>query len=168
METNIGTIHAPLVILAAGAWSQQLVQPYGVELPVRSKTIQVHFYKRPEGMDHPAFIDDTTDLYARPDARGISLVGYPVDEWDIDPDERRPIMLSHLMREVAPTRLSWFEQAQLAGGRRSFDGYSTDRKGILAFSSDLEGLLFATGWSGGGFKVAPGVGERTADLILKK
>ncbi|ARU63051.1 hypothetical protein CBW65_20285 [Tumebacillus avium] len=171
VETSIGTVHTEHVVLATGAWTPQFAQALGLQLPVRSKTIQVHFYKRPGGAAlHPAFLDDTTDLYARPEAGELSLIGLPVDEWDIDPDVPQGVDLAGAQRtaEVAVKRLDWVDEAKLSGGRRSFDAYTPDMRGIVEPSVDLQGLILATGWSGAGFKLAPAIGQRVAKLIAPR
>lgn len=171
VETSLGTVHTDHVVLATGAWTPQFAQALGLQLPLRSKTIQVHVYKRPPGAAlHPAFLDDTTDLYARPEAGELSLIGLPVDEWDIDPDVPQGVDLAGARRtaEVAAKRLAWIDEATLSGGRRSFDAYTPDMRGILEQSADLQGLILATGWSGAGFKLAPAIGQRVANLIAPR
>ncbi|TCP59423.1 glycine/D-amino acid oxidase-like deaminating enzyme [Tumebacillus sp. BK434] len=171
VETSTGIVHTEHVVLATGAWTPRLAAGLGLQLPVRSKTIQVHFYKRPSGAAlHPAFLDDTTDLYARPEAGGLSLIGLPVDEWDIDPDLLQGVDLAGAERtsKVAAKRLDWIHDATLSGGRRSFDAYTPDLRGILKPSVEIEGLILATGWSGAGFKLAPAIGERVANMIVPR
>jgi sarcosine oxidase subunit beta len=169
VRTTIGIISTPCVVLAAGAWSGKFAASLGLHLPVRSKCIQVHFFKKPSPqISHPTFIDDTTNIYAREEPGCLSLIGYPVEEWDIDPDVSEPANWTDAQRtcEIAAERLPWVKEALLSGGRRSFDAYTPTCRGILRFSSDIRGLMLATGWSGGGFKLAPGVAKRVAKLIL--
>lgn len=169
VRTNRGVIETRNVILAAGAWSARLVQSLGLELPVRSKTIQIHFLKRPdEAEGHPAFLDDTTDVYSRPDQFGTSLVGLPVDEWDIDPDRPVPADDAVRLRQAAAQRLPWSADAMVAGGRRSFDGYTPDGRGVLRAAEGMQGLHYAAGWSGGGYKLAPEIARRVMKEILQK
>jgi glycine/D-amino acid oxidase-like deaminating enzyme len=170
VNTNVGVIHSPLIIMAAGAWSTALLANLDISLPVRSKCIQVFFLDRQKKIEqHPSFIDDTTGLYGRPESQKLSLIGYPIDEWDINPDLIQTIDLKgfETLQEISEKRLSWFQKALLSGGRRSFDGYTPDNRGILKYSSRIDGLLIATGWSGGGFKMAPGIARRVINLILQ-
>jgi len=166
VRTNLGTIFTRQVVVAAGAWSGQLLEPLGVQASVRSKRIQIQFHAWPEGTEHPhpAFLDDITDLYARPEPNGVSLIGYPVEEWDFDPDLPVPVQPSSELARLAPSRFPQFAQAQLIGGRRSFDGYTPERRGLLG-ASEVQGLILATGWSGGGYKLAPAIGRRVAGLL---
>lgn len=169
VKTTAGTISSPCIVLAAGAWSVQIAKSLGLHLPIRSKCVQFHFFKRASPrINHPTFIDDTTNIYAREEPGYLSLIGYPVEEWDIDPDLFNPVnwVEAERTRKAAANRLPWLEDALISGGRRSFDAYTLERRGLLGFSSEISGLLLASGWSGGGFKLAPAVGQRVAKLIL--
>ncbi|KEO82583.1 NAD(P)/FAD-dependent oxidoreductase [Tumebacillus flagellatus] len=169
VRTNRGVIQTSCVVLAAGAWSAELLRPMGIQLPVRSKTIQIHFLMRPEeAVEHPAFLDETTDIYARPDQSGLSLVGLPVDEWDIDPDLSVPADDAVRLRQASAKRLPWSESAWVSGGRRSFDGYTPDGRGLLKPADEVQGLLYAVGWNGGGYKLAPEIARRVVQDIQNR
>jgi glycine/D-amino acid oxidase-like deaminating enzyme len=59
------------------------------------------------------------------------------------------------------------ERAELARGYRAFDCYSPDRRAILGRAPGVDGLYFATAFSGSGFKIAPAVGTCVAELITE-
>lgn len=168
ITSSLGRIACDVVILAAGAWSAPLLQGLGPQLPVRSKAIQIYFFQRPVSASvHPTFLDNTTDLYGRTERGGLSLIGYPVEAWDFDPDEVQPVDWSTApkVQSIAGQRFPWVNQASVVGGRRGFDGYTPNYRGILEVSTDLKGLIIATGWSGGGFKLAPGIAQRIVRMI---
>lgn len=167
VKTSYGTIHCKHVVVAAGAWSGKILDTIGINLPIRSKVIQIHFFDEIGQKDHPIFIDDSTGLYGRPDNLGISLVGYPVDKYDIDPDKKMSINPDDLekMIENSKGRLPRLNKNLFIGGRRSFDAYTSDSRGIIEQFPQAEGLIVATGWSGGGVKLAPGIGKRIAKMI---
>jgi sarcosine oxidase subunit beta len=168
VETNCGTVYAPIVIVAAGAWSKQIVSELHPELSLRPKKIQVCVFDRPHNhLSIPAFIDDQYDLNGRPDVNNSILIGHPCDVWDFDPDFREPVELDHaaLIRKIAFNRFPWAKEATLLGGYHGYDGYTPDKRGLIQTSEKFKGLIFATGWSGGGFKTAPAVSNRVCDLI---
>jgi len=166
---RIGVRHLPAdtVVLAAGAWSSHLAGGLDPPLPLRSKQIQYSFFRSSTGAgDHPAFIDDTTHLYGRPDTAGRSLVGITLDDWDVPLELATPdSTIVGAVRSVGRERIPWIETAAEEGGVRAFDGYAPGGLPHLGPSPEVEGLLFATGWSGGGFKMALGAAERIAEHV---
>src|SRR5216683_2272917 len=88
VETSAGRIEAGSVVVAAGAWSRRLCQEMGLALPARPKAIDTVAVSRPAELRDPhlVYIDNVLGNYFRPEAGGLTLVGVPCQEWDIDPD----------------------------------------------------------------------------------
>jgi len=172
VETSAGRINAGAVVLAAGAWSGRLASDIGVDLPMRPKAIDTVAVSRPAelAVPHMTFIDNVLGNYFRPEAGGLTLVGVPCQEWNIDPDTLGaglPPEASSRGAELLTHRLPAMERATLARGYRAFDGYSDDRHAILGGVDGIEGLYLATAFSGSGFKIAPAVGLCMAELITE-
>ncbi|MGH3979774.1 MAG: NAD(P)/FAD-dependent oxidoreductase [Pseudonocardiaceae bacterium] len=157
---------ADIVVVAAGAWSRDLLTGMGLAVPLRSKRVQYNLFRVPGAPRHPAFIDDTTGVYGRPHEPGTSLIGMALDEWDV---ALRPAAIdpstSAAIHDAAQQRASWLKGATVAGGASGFDAYTPDGHALLGFDDQVEGLFLATGWSGGGFKMALGVGQRVAAAL---
>jgi sarcosine oxidase, subunit beta len=171
VETAAGRIEAGSVVLAAGAWSRRLGEEIGVSLPVRPKAIDTVAVSRPAELREPhmVFIDNVQGNYFRPEAGGLTLVGVPCQEWDIDPDTvggGLPPHAAGLGADLLTHRIPAMERATLSRGYRAFDGYSPDRHAILGRVDGIDGLYVATAFSGSGFKIAPAVGMCMAELIL--
>jgi sarcosine oxidase, subunit beta len=169
VRTRGGATAAPLVVLAAGAWSARLAPP-GERLRLRTKRVQACVVERSPALDgHPAFVDGVTGLYGRPEGPGASLLGLPVDEWDLDPSLPAAVGDGFVERlcEVARRRLPGSEAAAARSRRPGFDAYTADGRGLLGFAPGSPGLLLATGWSGAGFKLAPAIAERAARLAVE-
>jgi glycine/D-amino acid oxidase-like deaminating enzyme len=171
VETSAGRIDAGSVIVAAGAWSRRLCTEFGLDLPARPKAIDTVAVSRPPELakGHMVFIDNVQGNYFRPEGGGLTLVGVPCQEWDIDPDT----LGTGLSPQAADTgaqllmhRIPAMERATLARGYRAFDGYSADRHAILGRVDGIDGLYLATAFSGSGFKIAPAVGLCMAELVL--
>ena len=114
------------------------------------------------------FIDNVQGNYFRPEAGGLTLVGVPCQEWDIDPDTLGtglPPGAAELGAGLLTHRIPAMERATLSRGYRAFDGYSADRHAILGAVDGIDGLYLATAFSGSGFKIAPAVGTCMAELI---
>ena len=60
------------------------------------------------------------------------------------------------------TRVPAYAGAEWLGGFAGAYDYTPDWNPILGWAPGLEGLYFALGWSGHGFKLAPSVGEVAA------
>ena len=170
VETSAGRIDAGRVVVAAGAWSRRLCGEIGLPLPARPKAIDTVAVARPPALQDPhmVFIDNVQGNYFRPEAGGLTLVGVPCQEWDVDPDtlgSGLPPEAAALGAELLTHRIPAMERATLARGYRAFDGYSSDRHAILGRVEGIDGLYLATAFSGSGFKIAPAVGACMAELI---
>jgi glycine/D-amino acid oxidase-like deaminating enzyme len=170
VETSAGRIDAGAVVLAAGAWSRRLADEIGLALPARPKAIDTVAVSRPAELraPHMVFIDNVQGNYFRPEAGGLTLVGVPCQEWDIDPDTLGTGLPEHaagLGAGLLTHRIPAMERATLSRGYRAFDGYSPDRHAILGRVDGIDGLYVATAFSGSGFKIAPAVGTCMAELI---
>src|SRR5918997_1962764 len=76
VETEGGPLEAPVVVLAAGAWSVPLAAGAGLELPIQLVKSQVALFERPYSLaTHLTLIDSVTGFYARPAAEHATLVG---------------------------------------------------------------------------------------------
>jgi sarcosine oxidase, subunit beta len=170
VETSAGRIEAGSVVVAAGAWSRRLCGEIGLDLPARPKAIDTVAVTRPPELrdPHMVFIDNVLGNYFRPEAGGLTLVGVPCQEWDIDPDTMGtglPPQAASVGAQLITHRIPAMERATLSRGYRAFDGYSADRHAILGRIDGIDGLYLATAFSGAGFKISPAVGACMAELI---
>jgi sarcosine oxidase subunit beta len=170
VETSVGRIDAGAVIVAAGAWSSRLCAEIGLDLHARPKAIDTVAVTRPPELDtgHMVFIDNVQGNYFRPESGGLTLVGVPCQEWDIDPDTMQtglPPTAADVGARLITHRIPVMERATLSRGFRAFDGYSSDRHAILGRVDGIDGLYLATAFSGSGFKIAPAVGACMAELM---
>jgi sarcosine oxidase, subunit beta len=173
VRTNLGDVEADTTALAGGAWTAALLRGHGIELPVRSReigTCLVDAGRLPPAPPCLTYIDDTTGGYFRRDDAGALVVGVPVERWDVDPDaELPPLELAQLeqARERLAHRIPLLRDAELLGTRAGFDAYTPDKHPLVGRLPQLDGLYVATGFSGGGFKIAPSVGEAIAAEIVE-
>ena len=172
VETSAGRIDAGSVIVAAGAWSRRLCTEIGLELPARPKAIDTVAVTRPPELStgHMVFIDNVQGNYFRPEGGGLTLVGVPCQEWDIDPDTLGTGLSAEaadMGAQLLMHRIPAMERATLSRGYRAFDGYSADRHAILGRVDGIDGLYLATAFSGSGFKIAPAVGTCMAELVME-
>lgn len=169
VETEEGPLHAPVVVLAAGAWSVPLAAGVGIELPIRPARVQVALFERPYSLPtHLTLIDSTLGFYARPTAEAATLIGVRDHlSWLEDPASWREEPDPDFVEEAADLlgrRLPALRGAPYRSGRAGILDVTPDGRPVLG-PEGPEGLYFAAGWSGSGFKKAPAVGAELARWI---
>lgn len=173
VETADGTVACDAVVLAAGPWTPRLAETVGVDVPIRTSREQIVILDPPAGYTerYPDLTPTTAlsggEWYVRPDFGGGVLVathhtGEAVDpdRYDPTPDEERLLELTDRLAETIP------ELAD-AGIRGQYCGvYSnTPDHDFVIDEAGPEGCYLACGFSGHGFKNAPGVGWLVADMV---
>lgn len=171
VRTAAGNLEAPIVVLAAGAWSVGLASGVGLELPIRPARVQVSLLWRPYSLPtHLTLIDTISDVYARPTADHCTLVGARLAEaeWLGHPDECAEEPDSDFTEQASrriARRLPALHGAPRRSGWAGVIDMTPDGRPILG-PEGPEGLHLATGWSGAGFKKAPAVGAELARWIV--
>lgn len=169
VETSRGVIEAPIVVLAAGAWSVPLAASVGLELPVQVWRHDVAYLRRPEGIGkHPVVIDFARSMYARPEGEHLTLVALE-DGNPLGGSPDAPVdAAAHGFLEKAAARIAerWpaMADAGLHSSHSGQDGITPDFHPIIG-PAGPEGLFLDTGFSGTGFKIAPAVGAALAQLM---
>lgn len=168
--TANGSISAPVVVLAAGAWSGPLAATAGVELEIKAWHHDTGFVARPDptGTILPTVIDDINELYFRPEGAGLALVGMEdgnrIDDKPGDDSRSDPDFVEHMVDRLT-RRLPSFASASYQGAHGGTDGITSDQRAIMGrFGPD--GLVLQTGFSGTGFKISPAVGLAISELII--
>ena len=170
VRTASTTYRAPKVVCAAGAWSGLVGQMAGVDLPVTPSRRMVAFtgpvFDAPRRW--PMTVDFPSTLYFHPEGRGLAI------GWT-DPSEPDGFDISVRLQQ-------WLERAAPALERRApallempirtaWAGLyenTPDHNQIIGSSCEVEGFLYATGFSGHGFLMAPATSEVVRDLVLGK
>ncbi len=170
IQTNLGALYAPCVVMCLGAWSAKAARAAHLPLPeaVHAKAIQLNVFRARAGIGpHPAFIDPGAQLYGRAEGERSLYLGAPVPQWDIDPDAPAEVELAHvaMTQQQGTRRFPWLADATPAGGFRRFDGYTADGRGLVQPAPETPGLFWATGFCGGGFKLAPAIAAKISTFI---
>jgi len=111
----------------------------------------------------------TSDLYFRPDAAGLTLVGYGPGQDGVDPDAYRDTVDDEIKATGATCIAQRLPGMQEAGMRRGYAGCYTmtpDGKMIVDQAPGISGLYIGAGFSGTGFKISPAVGIALTELAL--
>lgn len=174
LETDKGKLPAENVVVAAGPWSPQLVNPTGIELPMEACRHQVCFYKWPAKFKHNAvYADFVESVYMRPESGDLMLVGSidPNEAEDkvSDPDDFNEGVgletITHYSERVAHRFPEMIEGGYTTGYSALYD-ITPDWHSIMDELPSAKGLYCMAGSSGHGFKLGPAVGEMMAKLIV--
>ncbi|MBO9352581.1 FAD-dependent oxidoreductase [Bordetella petrii] len=158
-------IRAATVINASGAWGAVVAGWFGDTLPLQIKypTMLVTEPLTPQigvslGVEGGGF-------YARQVARGNVVMGGGYGT-GLPGDRSRPgrEALAALGR-TAPQVLPALAYASVIRCWSGIEGYFADKNPVIGFSRNTPRLLHAFGFSGGGFQIAPAVGEVLADMV---
>jgi sarcosine oxidase subunit beta len=172
VETTAGSIDAPIVVLAAGAWSSPLLRDTGLALPLTGALTQwIGFERAPEAPMPAMTVGDGVSLsYFRadgPDAERIllglgGLARRPLHDPDAD-EAPIPGDIVKLAHERLAVRLVGGECARPAGGRTGPITLTPDDLPIIDRHPDVQGLYYFAGDCGSSFKTAPAIGRALAE-----
>jgi glycine/D-amino acid oxidase-like deaminating enzyme len=157
-----------VVVLAAGAWTGQLLAASGWPADAyRTKAIQYALHPV-RGWRPSQFVDEPNGLYGLPVDDGALLLGVPTRRWGVDPD--RPGRTLELAGQAARLAEARFPRLRLGPPRRivgAADCYVTGSVLALRPVSGSAGRLYTfTGGSGGAAKTALAASQRAATELV--
>jgi sarcosine oxidase subunit beta len=175
VHTTQGDFQAPIVVLIAGPWTNDIGQWAGIKFAYevsRHKVITLKI-NQPYDLDWPTVKDLTTPtkIYFRPETGGVVLVGTgdhgdPIEDADSLRDDQ--VDMGHVERIMAliAHRMPTFNDAQYTAGWTGPYDITPDWNPIIGAVPGRDGWFVGVGFSGHGFKMAPTVGESLAQTIL--
>lgn len=172
VETSQGVIETNRVLLATGAFSNQLLEPLGIDYGLRPNRVQVAIFRRPAAQTnpiHPVMIDGKHKMWIRPDGPTNTLAGFDYDIVGVDPDfYNESIDWDFLVetRRRLSDRLPFMAEAPMRGGWSGVLTNSPDGHIVLEQTPGYEGLFLAVGDSGTNFKTAPMIGQCLSEWIV--
>lgn len=167
VETPAGAFWAPVLVNAAGAWSDEVAQRAGVAtVGLQPKRRTAFTCETPAGMDTsawPMVIDLQETYYLKPDA-GLLLVS-PANEDPVNPQDVQP---EELDVAIAVDRVETVTTLQIRKIKRSWAGlrsFVADKTPVVGFAPDAPGFFWLAGQGGYGIQTAPAMGELAAALV---
>ena len=168
VETDEGVVGAERVVLATGAWANDLLAPLGAALPIELRRLQVAVLRTRAGGPLPSAVvsDAVTNVVVRPD-RGhrfcaVAYAGEDVLERADDCDHGLTDGYLDAVRAGLEQRYPRLADFELVRGFAGPYDVTPDWNPVIGPCPGVEGLYLATGWSGHGFKLSPAVGEVVA------
>ena len=169
--TAEGRVETPVVVVAAGPWSKEVLGQIGVDVPLVPVRHQVASITRPVDKLplHPTVGDIAQSFSFRPDGSSLTMMGFGDDEevgvetynQGVDMDVRADAMV-RLTR-----RIPAMSDAYYRGGWSGLFTTTPDWHPILDAVPGIDGLYCAVGFSGHGFKLSPMIGVTMAELIVE-
>ncbi len=182
IETSKGMIQCDQVVVAAGAWSNNLTMPLGVSLPMTP--VRSHFWMTAPGSslfsrNQPMTVHADAGAYTRPEMDGL-LLGVqeacsPSFDYRMLPDDIATFPITGDGHEwdaliEAEPRVSRFfpglNDVRFDSYVAGLSAYTPDGHFILGEIDDRPGLYVAAGCCGAGVMASGGIGEALAGLIL--
>ncbi len=173
VQTDKGPISAPLVVVAAGYRSAELVRPLGVDVPLRPERHTISIVER--GGDyrgtHPIVADRPLGIYFRPDGTRDTLIGshiasHAYDDSEVEIHKRPNPAVESALAELFLRRYPSGGTSRMRRGYTGVYDCSPDLQFILGPVRAVPGLHLACGFSGHGFKFSPVIGQLVAERAL--
>lgn len=166
VRTPDGRIRPQRVVNAAGAWSSQIAEMAGVELPNTPVRHQIFVTEALRPVLDPMVVDMSTGLYVSQDGRGEFVAGLgdrrPREEVTTSSDFAFLSRISEQLVDLIPSLGPVRAMRQWAG---CYD-VTPDHVPNLGPHPELENFLQLNGFSGHGFMVSPRATEITAEILL--
>ncbi len=168
--TDGATCPADAVVVAAGAWTAQVLAPLGIRLPLQGgKGYSIDFAPPPalpEPIRHPLYLHD--ERVAITPMEGMLRLAGTMELPGLD-DRIRPERVNALVTRTGEVIRGWPARVDTAGpGVRVWQGprpMTPDGLPAIGFAPGWRNLAVATGHAMMGVTLAPATGEAVADLV---
>lgn len=172
VETTQGTIAAPVVVVVAGAWANQLFAPLGLDLGLQPRRAEIAIFRWPHDRapQHLTYIDRIHQMWVRPIDGNCSLVGLDHSFQGGDPDAYSEAVDQAYIdrcRTYLARRIPAMQHSTMRGNWACMLMQSPDAHPIIGVLPPYTGLFCMTGDSGTSFKTGPAIGKCLAELITE-
>ncbi|GHB75988.1 hypothetical protein GCM10010347_53120 [Streptomyces cirratus] len=167
--TGGATLTAGRVVLAPGPWLaepawRELVAPLGARV---KKIVALHIDVPPQPGDGAIVFQDEDAFLLPFHHRGHWLFSYTCREWDVDPAHIDPAPTAGHLDEARAllTRYAPRLADRCRSGRVFCDAYGPDGHPLVTPLTEDGRTVFAGAAGGSGYRLAPALAARTADLL---
>lgn len=172
VTTTTGELEAPIVVAAAGSWTERLLAPLGYVLHLRFRRGVSVFYEQPQSLvgELPMVLDAQGTYYFRPHPYRMSAAGRIATETQTQGAET----LDEFVTPIETADVNQFVQSVIPAfadvtPKRSHSilyDEPMDGRGVLGKIANLQGLYVAAGFGTSAFSIAPAVGETLAQMVI--
>lgn len=164
--TDRGKIEAPVVVDAAGGWSQDIARMAGIELPVYSERHQIMITEPVEPLFKPMVMSFQHGFYTQQTPHGSIIIGMGEPNEPKGLEMRSSWDFLHKMSNLITWALPPLKNARVVRQWAGVYNMTPDKTPILGPHPDVTGFYMALGYSGHGFMISPMVGILLAESIL--
>lgn len=173
VETDVGTISTPRVIVVAGAWANQLFEPLGIDLGMFPRQSRIAIFRGAPGRPypHPTCIDHINHLWSRPIDGNCTLGGAETGAPAlVDPEDYPEHVTQEYIdftREQMAKRFPSIANSTVRGNWACALMGSPDSRPVIGAIEQVGGLYTMAADNGTSFKTAPAIGKCLSELILE-
>jgi sarcosine oxidase subunit beta len=167
--TTKGKFQAPTVVVAAGAWTGQIGNMVGVDVPVHPlrRHILVTAPLQEVAKNGPMVVEFCNGFWFRREGSGLILgMRDPEEQYGFDTSVDWGFL--PIIAEVASHRLPFLGEIGIRRAQAGLYEDTPDANAIIGTVPGIKGLYLASGFSGHGFMHSPAVGRIVAGLVLEK
>lgn len=168
-----GAIKCRSLVLCPGPWADQALSPLGIHLPLKTFKTGIWYYKLKETNIPRSNLNDLSIpnhfFYSTPELEYPGLIKFGIHEGvEVSPEEREKADLSHLKEKVSDYLQKFFPQIEPEPSIEESCMYTMtpDEDFILDYHPKHKNIVYACGFSGRGFQIAPAVGDMLAAMVL--
>ena len=164
VETSGGALEADVVVVAAGGWVTKLVAPLGIDVPARPTRETVAYFDFDEPRVTTLVEWGDPSIYALPSGPGVLKAGEHQAGATTDPDEE-----GHVDEESVRRLGEWVARRFPAANPRPRYAETciyTNTPGDRFVLERHGDVVIGSACSGHGFKFAPLIGKRLAELAM--
>jgi sarcosine oxidase subunit beta len=168
VRVGSATIAAPVVVLAAGAWTGQLAATAGVACPIGPRRIQILLSEAMTPWTDLVWAGN--GLYARQSLSGHLHFGSGGPAWEPAVAEVSYTVAPGGMQRTARRMCDFMPglgDLAMLRGWAGVIGPSADGVPVLETCARPRGLIIASGFGGNGFVTGPAVGQVVAELVTQ-
>lgn len=166
--TSRGYISTPVVVNAAGAYSRQIADMAGVDIPIYGQRHQILVTEPVAHLQGPMYMGFHLNIYCQQTPNGSFIMGRGDED---EPTDLRITSGWKFMEDMARTCCSLLPLLKDLSVLRQWSGLycmTKDRHPIYGPVKEVEGFYLACGFSGHGFMLGPATGILMAQTILKE
>lgn len=163
-QTPQGMLEADSFVIAAGAWSGEILGEWGVTLPIKPMRGQIVLFKSTPGrLRHMLYCDG---FYLIPRDDGHILAGSTLEDVGFDKQVTHTARLSLIQR--ATELLPWLQDMPVIAHWAGLRPGSPDNMPIIGRHPEIENLFVNSGHYRYGVTLAPASAQGLADLMLER
>jgi glycine/D-amino acid oxidase-like deaminating enzyme len=164
-----GKFQSPTVVVAAGAWTGQIGNMVGVDIPVHPlrRHIFVTAPLQEVAKNGPMVVEFCSGFWFRREGPGLILgMRNPEEQYSFDTSVDWGFLPT--IAKVASHRLPFLGDIGICRAQAGLYEDTPDANAIIGAVPGMRGLYLACGFSGHGFMHSPAVGRIVAELVLEK